>query len=106
MGRPASPGNSAGALLALSVDQIEGQVTGMILAFGGGVYLQIGGVECMAKINISCSKCSLGFRVMSLAAFAVGAVAIGLVLLDHEHCAAAGADAATDPHAGHGHKLL
>lgn len=86
----------------LSMDDIEGQVTGMILAFGGGIYLQIGGVECMAKINISCNKCSLGFRLMSLTSFAVGAIAIGLVLLDHEHCVAEGAD----PHAGHGHKLF
>ena len=89
----------------LSVDELEGQVTGMILAFGGGVYLQIGGVECMAKISVSCSKCDLTFRLMSLASFAVGAVAIGLVLLDHEHCVAGGGDGA-DPHAGHGHKLF
>jgi hypothetical protein len=89
----------AGALLVLAVDVIRGQVTGMILAFGGGVYVQIGGVECMAKMQLKCTSFTL--RAMSLAAFIVGAVAIGLVLLDHEHCRTDGGEAGHD-HGPHG----
>ena len=94
----------AGALLVLAVDVIRGQVTGMILAFGGGVYIQIGGVECMAKMQLKCTSFSL--RAMSMGSFIIGAVTIGLVLLDHEHCRADSGEAGVDPHAGHGHKLF
>ena len=84
-----------GVVVVMAVDAIEGEVTGMLLAFGGGVYMQIGGVECMGKMHLRCTTIEL--RVLSLAAFAVGCIAIGLVLLDHEHCSAGG-------HDDHGHK--
>jgi hypothetical protein len=82
-------------LLVLAMDALRGQVTGMILAFGGGVYIQIGGVECMAKMQLKCTSFQL--RAISLLSFIVGAIAIGLVLLDHEHCSA------DDGEAGHDH---
>jgi hypothetical protein len=47
-------------------------------------------------------------RIAALFMFAVGAVLIGLILIDHEHCvppAPVGADGvAADPHAGHNHR--
>ena len=91
-----------GVVVVLAVDAIEGQVTGMLLAFGGGVYLQIGGVECMGKMHLKCT--TLELRAASLLAFAIGAIAIGLVLLDHTHCVATDLTGGDDAHAGHGHK--
>ena len=46
---------------------------------------------------------SIEVEIKKLLVFIIGAVAIGLILLDHEHCVADGAAAAADPHAGHGH---
>ena len=79
---------------------------GMMLAFGGGVYIQIGATECMPRVYEYAKTTRL--RLLALAFFVVGALAIGLVLLDHEHCAVGGGgdDGAADPHAGHNHGRL
>lgn len=75
---------------------------GMILAYGAGVYIQIAASECMPSMRNEAT--SVRLRVAGLVAFVVGCVAIGLVLLDHEHCIPTAADgAAADPHAGHNH---
>ena len=71
----------------------------MILAYGGGTYVYIGATECLGRVNQLSGALSMRLQLLSLFAFFVGAVAIGLVLLDHEHCVAEGADA----HAGHNH---
>ena len=47
----------------------------------------------------------IAVEIKKLLVFIVGAVAIGLILLDHEHCKAS-ADAAADPHAAHDHRRL
>ena len=86
-----------GVVLVLALDSFDGRATGMLLAYGGGVYIQIGAAECMAK-SYARASASPKLRVLSLLAFVVGAAGIGLVLLDHEHCAAEGAG-----HDGHGH---
>ena len=77
---------------------------GMMLAFGGGVYVQIGATECMPRVYEYAKTTKL--RLLGLLFFVIGAVAIGLVLLDHEHCAAGGGDDGADPHAGHNHGRL
>mmetsp|Transcript_63814 Transcript_63814/g.142352 ORF Transcript_63814/g.142352 Transcript_63814/m.142352 type:complete len:95 (+) Transcript_63814:1346-1630(+) len=69
-------------------------LVGMLLAFGGGVYVQIGAAECMPKVYESVQN--LQERALCLGTFCLGALAIGLVLLDHQHCSAEGA-------AGHAH---
>mmetsp|Transcript_32885 Transcript_32885/g.96811 ORF Transcript_32885/g.96811 Transcript_32885/m.96811 type:complete len:459 (-) Transcript_32885:14-1390(-) len=81
-----------GTVLIFSVS-IDDAAVGMLLAFGGGVYLQVGAAECMPRVYEGVQ--SAAERVFCLAAFCVGTVAIGLVLLDHQHCSTAGA--------GHGH---
>jgi len=57
---------------------------GLLLAFGGGTYLYIAFVECMPKLQDA--KVSGLVRLVGVFMFILGAIAIGLVLLDHEHC--------------------
>ena len=84
-----------GTIIVLAVD-VKTSTTGLLLAFGGGVYLQIGCVECMPKM---CNHAlSPARKLLCILAFTVGAVLIGLVLLDHKHCIAEG-----DGHEDHGH---
>lgn len=73
---------------------------GYILAFGGGIYIQIGATECMPRAFENLRDTKLTFKCLMM--FIVGAVAIGLVLLDHKHCEIEGAEAA-EGHEGHGH---
>lgn len=84
-----------GAVIVLAMD-VSSSATGLLLAFGGGIYLQIGCVECMPKmVNPALTPAR---KVACLFWFVIGAVLIGLVLLDHEHCIAEGG-----AHDGHGH---
>lgn len=86
-----------GAVIVLASD-VKESTTGLLLAFGGGVYLQIGCVECMPKmLDHSLSSKS---KLSCVFAFIVGAVLIGLVLLDHKHCTSGEGG---DGHSGHGH---
>jgi UTP--glucose-1-phosphate uridylyltransferase len=85
-----------GAIMVLSAE-ISDSSTGLLLSFGGGVYLHIAATECMPRIYDE--RLSLTFRVASMVAFIVGAVLIGLVLLDHEHCV----PASTEGGGGGGH---
>uniref|UniRef100_A0A7S2JFB7 Uncharacterized protein n=1 Tax=Haptolina brevifila TaxID=156173 RepID=A0A7S2JFB7_9EUKA len=68
-------------IFAQDVGNVE---QGMLLAYGGGVYIHIGAAECMPQV-FELAK-SLRLRAASLFAFCIGVIAIGLVLLDHEHC--------------------
>ena len=94
-------------IMAADVSSLD---TGMLLAYGAGNYIYCATVHMFSQG----SKNKL-FDLKKLLVFAVGAIAIGLILLDHEHCTAptpAGAPApAADAHAGHahhghGHKLF
>jgi len=82
-----------GCIIVLYSD-VSDAATGLLLAFGGGVYVHIGAVDCMPKMYNS--KFSLMQRLSCFASFIFGAVAIGLILISHEHCVPAGAG-------GHGH---
>jgi UTP--glucose-1-phosphate uridylyltransferase len=86
-----------GAILVLALDMTDFDV-GMILAYGGGVYMHIAATECMSRVYSVTNNLTL--RFIWLVSFVVGATAIGLVLLDHTHCSAA--DAGSDD--GHGHR--
>jgi zinc transporter ZupT len=83
-----------GVIIIMSVGNLDSRSIGMILVFGGGIYIQIALVECMARVHAVAH--SLQLKAASIALFVVGAIAIGLVLLDHQHCEAGG-------HDGHGH---
>jgi len=101
-----------GVVIMLSLDTVSPLALGRILAFSGGVYLQIGAAESMPR-TYELAKTPL-LQLTGLIAFAVGAAAIGLALLDHKHCsastaaasAAASAAGAGGAHAGHGHRLM
>eukprot|EP00756_Hemistasia_phaeocysticola_P040910 Hpha_TRINITY_DN16889_c5_g3::TRINITY_DN16889_c5_g3_i1::g.148321::m.148321 len=84
-----------GIVVAMSIE-IPNMDMGLLLAFGGGVYVYVGLTECFPRINDYATTFLL--RLGAFGFFALGVVAIGLVLLDHEHCVAGGGDA----HA-HGH---
>lgn len=77
--------------------QVSDLDTGMLLAYGAGNY-----IYCATVHMFSQGSKNILYDVKRLLAFAVGAIAIGLILLDHEHCDAS--DAGGDAHAGHGHK--
>jgi len=66
---------------------------GLFLAFGGGIYLQIGAAECMPRAVEK--SINLMMQGAGIVWFVVGVTLIGLILLGHEHCA-------PDGHA-HGH---
>jgi zinc transporter ZupT len=72
-----------GALLILVLD-INSNTTGCILAVGGGVYIFVAAGECIPRVLQS--HRSLFDKIVSLVSFVVGAVPIGLVLLNHGHC--------------------
>jgi len=79
-----------GICVAMSMN-IPNMDMGLLLAYGGGVYVYVGLTECFPRINDYANTFVL--RIGALLCFAVGAIAIGLVLLDHEHCVAGGGDA-------------
>jgi len=100
-----------GVIVMLSMESVSPLALGRILAFSGGVYIQIGAAESMPR-TYELSKTPL-LKLIGLVAFAVGATAIGLVLFDHQHCSASTAAAAAaaasgggGAHAGHGHRLM
>lgn len=64
--------------------EVGNDTIGVLLAFGGGVYLHVAATECMPRVYSE--LLSLRTRIGCLAAFFVGTIGIGLVLLDHEHC--------------------
>jgi len=70
---------------------------GLLLAFSGGVYIYIACTEAAENV-VHNPSISLWDRALAMFCFIAGAVAIGLVLLDHLHCEAkeGGGD-------GHGH---
>ena len=72
---------------------------GMLLAFSGGVYVYVAATECAATFVHKNPTWRL--KLLNTVLFVVGAVAIGLVLLDHSHCS--GDKEVEDPHAGHNH---
>jgi len=87
-----------GAIIVLSTDVGDGDV-GLLLAFGGGTYMYIAFVHCMPRLQSA--KVTPVVRAVGVLMFILGAVAIGLVLLDHEHCVPSSADGAEG--GGHGH---
>jgi zinc transporter ZupT len=94
-----------GAIILLSMDTMENDAKAILLAYGGGVYIQIAAVECMPRMHDTAKTAKT--RMLGMFFFLLGAMAIGLVLLDHEHCVptkCATAVAAAAPAAGgHGH---
>jgi zinc transporter ZupT len=74
-----------GALVILAAD-LSDQATGVILAISAGVYLHITAVECLPRV-MEITKAKRRLFLLFLGMFVLGAVPIGLVLLNHGHCA-------------------
>ena len=72
-------------------------VVGYILALGGGVYLQVGAAECFPR-GIQYAT-TMKLKVVAVLLFILGALPIGLILLDHKHC-----EAETEGDGGGGHE--
>jgi len=102
-----------GAVIAHGMDVTE-EIEGITLAAGAGMYLYVAATELgpsvahLPRLQRGSSLCQASLA--RLLAFALGAICIGLVLLDHKHCipvvsSSSGAGAAADPHAGgHDHR--
>mmetsp|Transcript_62264 Transcript_62264/g.139044 ORF Transcript_62264/g.139044 Transcript_62264/m.139044 type:complete len:470 (+) Transcript_62264:67-1476(+) len=76
-----------GAIIILIAD-VSDEATGLLLCFGGGVYLHLGATDLMPKIYAK--GLTKAQRAMAFFAFILGTVFIGLILIDHEHCYAGG----------------
>jgi len=77
-----------GAIILLLQSEQDNFSMGLLLAFGGGVYLQIGAAECMPR---AVSKAvDVMMKYLAIVWFIIGVILIGLVLLGHEHCAPGG----------------
>lgn len=89
-----------GAIIMLSIDVVTNSAQALLLAYGGGIYLQIATTEAMPRVHELARSQNL--RLIGLFMFIVGAVAIGVVLLDHEHCNPGGGGHGDSHGAGHG----
>ena len=88
-------------MIALSSED-SNESNGLLLAFGGGVYLHLAATECMPRIYNH--ELSRQVRAICLLMFVIGAIATAFILLDHDHCVPPNPDGtAADPHAGHNH---
>lgn len=72
-----------GGIVVLLVD-VSNLTIGVILSMSAGVYSHIAATECMARVNAVVRTNSE--RLITIVAFIVGAVPIGLTLLAHSHC--------------------
>jgi len=90
-----------GALISHGV-KVSSHFEGVMLAMGAGVYIYVSTTELgpvVAHLNLKDSKYPVATSLLQILCFILGAVVLGLVLLDHQHCVS-GPD---DPHAGHNH---
>mmetsp|Transcript_52787 Transcript_52787/g.147028 ORF Transcript_52787/g.147028 Transcript_52787/m.147028 type:complete len:483 (+) Transcript_52787:90-1538(+) len=85
----------------INASDIDNSVVGLLLAFGGGTYVYLAAVECMPKVHQL--KLPLQGRLSCLLSFVVGAILIGLILLDHKHCVPEAADGSGGGGHAHGH---
>merc|ERR1712178_75847 len=82
-----------GGIIATGVDVGNGPL-GLLLAFGGGTYLYLGASETIPKAlamgnkmdNMTLKK----HYAIILGCFLLGAILVGLILLNHEHCSPPG----------------
>jgi zinc transporter ZupT len=79
-----------GAVLILALE-LSDVVTGSLLSMSAGVYIYIAATECIPRIQAAHK--SVADTLTFLLCFIIGAVPIGLVLLNHGHCEPEGEDA-------------
>lgn len=96
----AAQGAVIGAIFGCALD-VSSNVQGFLLAFGSGVYLYIAMTELAPQI-VEMKVPSPLESTKRVLGFGLGAILIGLALLDHEHCIAE-TDGDAGAHAGHNH---
>jgi zinc transporter ZupT len=69
--------------ITVMLSEISSLDTGMLLAYGAGNY-----IYCATVHMFSQGSNDLSVEIKKMLVFIVGAIAIGLILLDHEHCTA------------------
>ncbi len=74
-----------GGLLVLAIDMSELTI-GVFMGLASGVYLNIAAVECLPRVTSVVS--TVKDRLLLLGMFAVGAIPVGLTLINHTHCEA------------------
>jgi len=73
-----------GAIIILAMEDMSELSIASILAVSAGIFLYISCVECLPRVMKAHKTFpDLGISFLS---FVVGAVPIGLILLNHEHC--------------------
>lgn len=73
-----------GGIIVLAVNDITAHAVGIILAVAAGVYIYIAASECIPRVEKQLHGAK--DRVLGIVMFAVGAIPIGLALLNHQHC--------------------
>uniref|UniRef100_A0A7S4V158 Uncharacterized protein n=1 Tax=Ditylum brightwellii TaxID=49249 RepID=A0A7S4V158_9STRA len=72
-----------GAIIVVAAN-FTTEAIGAILGIAAGVYIHVAASECVPRIDAAMDRWQ--DRVLSVLMFALGAIPIGLVLLNHEHC--------------------
>jgi zinc transporter ZupT len=86
--------------IVVSANSLSNLRIGILLAFGSGNYIYLAASELYPSIHSSDTEMPLAHKVLGFALFALGACAVGLVLLNHEHCDTSGGRGQEDAH-GH-----
>jgi zinc transporter ZupT len=73
-----------GAIIIVAIEDMTDVAIGSILAVSSGVYFYISVAECFPRARAAHK--TTHDKAISLVAFVVGVVPIGLVLLNHGHC--------------------
>eukprot|EP00977_Amphora_coffeiformis_P006423 scaffold1369_cov163-Amphora_coffeaeformis.AAC.2 len=73
-----------GVVLILAAEPSQASI-GVLLAFSAGVFMYITSAECIPKIQHQLHQ-DFGKTMLFLLCFLLGAVPIGLVLMNHQHC--------------------
>lgn len=72
--------------IAVLVSPISDLVIGVLLSIASGVYIYIAACECMPRVQAVVGSST--DRIISILMFIIGAVPIGLALINHSHCEA------------------
>jgi UTP--glucose-1-phosphate uridylyltransferase len=88
--------------LVVTAFEVSSPALGLILAFGAGTYIHLGAVISLPKALANMAPLLKDDKesrahnwkhvTLVLGSFAVGAIAIGLILIDHKHCEAQSSD--------------
>jgi zinc transporter ZupT len=84
--------------IVVSASSLSDLSIGILLAFGSGNYIYLAAAELFPSVHSGTADMSVGNKLLGLGLFALGACAVGLVLLNHEHCETSGGGDESDGH--------